>query len=156
MWPPPLTIKGKRQISGTHRTCEHASLPSPAQAVVTHTDCDLSGEGKSGDCSSRSKTCKSHTTSEGLSLNFSFRNNFRLIKSCQGTALVVQWLGVFFLTQGTRVQSLVGELSFQKPEGSWNHVSQLLAHAPAHLNQSSCKSKRGSWVPQLRPDASNK
>lgn len=105
------------------------TLPSPAKAVVAHTDCDISREGKSGDCSSSSKTCKSHTTSERLSLNFSFRNNFRLVKSCQGTALVVQWLGVFFLMQGTRVQSLVGELSFQMRDGSWDHAPQLLAHA---------------------------
>lgn len=92
VWLLALAVKVNQKITGACRTARECPRParlstphspSPAKALVARTNRKVGREGNSGDSSfslATSIPCKSHTTQERLSLNFSFRNNIRLTK----------------------------------------------------------------------------
>ena len=71
------------------------------------------------------------------------------IIKCWGTSLGVQWLRIYFATQGTQVRSLVGELNpcaaFTEPL-LWNLCAT--AREPVFHNKRSC-------MLELRPNTAN-
>ena len=50
------------------------------------------------------------------------------------TCLVVQWLKIYLVVQGTQVPSLAGELRSHMPRGNWVCVPQLLSLQGLHQN----------------------